>query len=134
MGLSSKAYLFYLLLLQRLQYDAEEELRTTLRKTCGGRYTSKAQDNHSSPSERRRWRAYASTHQRWSESSRYYKWFYSKNYWWPGPYMQLWWNFCWVRSIFTFVKAKSVQQDGVNKVGESKVSWYLNQWHDKKTG
>ncbi|THU47440.1 hypothetical protein C4D60_Mb09t15540 [Musa balbisiana] len=58
---------------KRLQYDAEEELRTTLRKTCGGRYTSKAQDNHSSPSERRRWRAYASTHQRWSESSRYYK-------------------------------------------------------------
>ncbi|CAL9759983.1 unnamed protein product [Musa acuminata subsp. burmannicoides] len=58
---------------KRLQYDAEEELRTTLRKTCGGRCTSKTQDNHSSPSERRRWRAYASTHQRWSESSRYYK-------------------------------------------------------------
>ncbi|XP_008796162.1 uncharacterized protein LOC103711698 isoform X2 [Phoenix dactylifera] len=60
---------------KRLQYDAEEEIRTTLEKGYNMNRTSKnPADNYSSQYEKssnmHQWRSYGSPHKRWSEYTR----------------------------------------------------------------
>ncbi|WOK96017.1 hypothetical protein Cni_G04724 [Canna indica] len=57
---------------KRLQYDAEEEIRSTLRKGGGARYTSKTQDHYGSPKSNYRHHsgAHGSSNSRRSESYR----------------------------------------------------------------